>query len=136
MFFQVGHSLITGLTTTYQMYPLYKKCISFLNVTNSAWTRGLSMWDFQHQKDKIILATHRGHFGRFLGFSDFSKDENKSCLNDIKFWEVSRNPKTSKFWKLKLSILCGTQKSAKITLPVTKMIWSFTCTNLKMICNQ
>ena len=26
-----------------------------------------------HQKDQIILATGRGHFGRFLGFSDFSK---------------------------------------------------------------
>ena len=25
------------------------------------------------KKDQIILATGRGHFGRFLGFSDFSK---------------------------------------------------------------
>ena len=29
--------------------------------------------------------------------------ENKSCLNDIKFWEVSGNSKTSRFWKLQLS---------------------------------
>ena len=28
---------------------------------------------YQHQKDQIILATGRGHFGRFLGVSDFSK---------------------------------------------------------------
>ena len=82
-------------------------------------------------KDQIILATGRGHFGRFLGFSDFSKgsplwnEENKSCLNDIKFCEVSGNPKTSKFWKLQLSISCGTQKSAKMPRPVAKMIWSF-----------
>ena len=57
-------------------------------------------------KDQIILVPGRGHFGRFLKFSDFSlwNNKNKSCLNDMKFWEVSGNPKTSKFWKLQLSI--------------------------------
>ena len=71
-------------------------------------------------KDQIILATGRGHFGRFLGFSDFSlgstpmKQKSKSCLNDIKFWEVSGIPKTSRFWKSQLSTSSGTQKSAKI----------------------
>ena len=71
-------------------------------------------------KDQIILATGRGNFGRFLGVLDFFKgsplwnNENKSCLNDIKFWDVSGNLKTSKFWKLQLSISCGTQKSAKM----------------------
>jgi hypothetical protein len=44
-----------------------------------------------------------------LGFLDFPlwspqrNNENKSCLNDIKFWEVWRKPKTSRFWKLQLS---------------------------------
>ena len=67
----------------------------------------------------------------FLGFSDFFlwsppwNNENKSCLNDIKFWEVSGNLKTSRFWKLQLSMSSGTQKSAKNPLPVAKMIWSF-----------
>ena len=47
-----------------------------------------------------------------LGFLDFSvfplwKYENKSCLNELKFWEASGNPKPSKFWKLQLSISCG-----------------------------
>ena len=45
------------------------------------------------RKDQIILATGRGNFGRFLGVLDFFKgspwnNENKSCINDIKFWEV------------------------------------------------
>ena len=59
------------------------------------------------------------HFGRFLKFSDFSKgsplwnNDNKSSLNVIKFWEVSGNQKTNKFWKLQLSISCRTQKSAR-----------------------
>ena len=44
--------------------------------------------------------------------------KNKSCLNYIKFWEVSWNPKRSRFWKLQLSMSCGTQKYAKIPLPM------------------
>ena len=53
-------------------------------------------------------------FDTFLGFSDFFlwsppwNNENKSCLNDIKFWEVSWNPKISRFWKLQLSMSSGT----------------------------
>ena len=74
------------------------------------------------------------HLGRFLVFSDFSKEsllwnkENKSVLKYLKFWEVSGDEKTSKFWKLQLSISCGpcgTQKYAKIPRPGAKMIWSF-----------
>ena len=50
-------------------------------------------------------------------------NENKSCLNDFKFWEVSGNLKTSKFWKLlQLSLMWNpeifqdapTKKSAKM----------------------
>ena len=43
------------------------------------------------------------------GFLDFFKGsplwkyENKSCLNELKFWEVSQNRKPSKFWKFQLS---------------------------------
>ena len=61
------------------------------------------------------------------GFFDFSlwfplwNNENKSCLNELKFWEVSQNPKRSKFWKCQLSILCGIQKSAKIHKTVGKV---------------
>ena len=61
----------------------------------------------------------------FWIFSPLWNKGNKSCLNYIKFWEVSGNLKTSKFWKLQLSISCGTQKSAKIPRPVAKMIWTF-----------
>ena len=35
-------------------------------------------------------------------------------LNDINFWKVSGNPKTSRFWKLQLSMSYGTQKSFAI----------------------
>ena len=102
------------------------KCelLNFVSVRNQKFQIHLkkqaSRIDFTYPIYRFILATGRGHFGRFLGFSDFSKgsplwnDENKSCLNDIKFWEVSGNPKTSRFWKLQLSMSCGTQKSAKI----------------------
>ena len=42
----------------------------------------------------------------FCGFgSPLWNNENKSCLNDTKFWEVSGNIKLSKFWKLQLSTL-------------------------------
>ena len=86
-------------------------------------------------KDQIILATGQGNFGRFLGFLVFFKDlwnnENKSCLNDIKIWEISGNLKTSKFWKLQLSISCGTQKSAKMPCLVANMIWSFLTAHTK-----
>ena len=54
-------------------------------------------------------------------------NENKSCLNELKFWEASKNHKSSICWKFQLSISCGTQKSAKIPLPVAKKIWSFWC---------
>ena len=30
-------------------------------------------------------------------------NENKCCMNELKFWEVSRNPKPSKFWKFQLA---------------------------------
>ena len=66
----------------------------------------------------------------FLNFSLWSplwNNENKSCLNELKFWEASENHKSSICWKFQLSILCGTQKSAKIPQPVAKMIWSFWC---------
>ena len=43
-------------------------------------------------------------------------NENKSCLNELKFWEASENHKLSICWKFQLSISCGTQKSAKIPL--------------------
>ena len=47
-----------------------------------------------------------GNFGRFLGVLDFFKgsplwnNENKSCLNDMKFWEVSGNPKNKQILKV------------------------------------
>ena len=52
-------------------------------------------------------------------------NENKSCLNELKFLEASKNHKSSICWQFQLSISCGTHKSAKIPLPVAKMIWSF-----------
>ena len=61
----------------------------------------------------------------FFKRSPLWNNENKSCLNDIKFWEVSGNLKTNQFWKLQLSISCGTQKSAKIPRHVAKMIRPF-----------
>ena len=64
----------------------------------------------------------------FLNFSlgyPLRNNENKSCLNELKFWEASENHKSRVCWTFQLSISCGTQKSVKIPLPVAKMIWSF-----------
>ena len=52
-------------------------------------------------------------------------NENKSCLNDIKFWEVSGNPKTSRFWKLQLFMSSGTQKGTKAIKPGPTMTKPF-----------
>ena len=52
-------------------------------------------------------------------------NENKSCLNELKFWEASENHKSSICWKFQLSISCGTQKSDKMPQTMAKMIWSF-----------
>ena len=60
----------------------------------------------------------------FLNFSLWSP-LNKSCLNELKFWEASENHKSSICWKFQLSISCGTQKSAKIPLPVVLSCPSF-----------
>ena len=49
-------------------------------------------------------------------------NENKSCLNELKFWETSKNHKSSISWKFQLSISCRTQKSAKIPHPGAR--WS------------
>ena len=67
----------------------------------------------------------------FLGFSDFFlwsppwNNENKSCLNDIKFWEVSWNPKISRFWKLQLSMSSGTQKVSNARHPYLRILFPF-----------
>ena len=70
-------------------------------------------------------------FDTFLGFSDFFlwsppwNNENKSCLNDIKFWEVSWNPKISRFWKLQLSMSSGTQKVPNARHPYLRILFPF-----------
>ena len=81
--------------------------------------------------DRLGHRLGRGHFARFMGFSDFSKgsplwnEENKSCLNEIKFWEVSGNPKTSRFWKLQLSMSSGTQNASNIRHPYLRILFPF-----------
>ena len=98
---------------------VFQQVWSFLSIAIIPERDSLQPSKNETKKDQIILAPGRSHFGRFLGFSDFSKgsplwnNDNKSCLNVIKFWEVSRNQKTNKFWKLPLSISCRTQKSAR-----------------------
>ena len=64
-------------------------------------------------------------FSGFFQMVPLLNDENKSCLNELKFWEGSQNPKWIKFWKCWLSIICGSQKSAKIHKTVGKVILSF-----------
>ena len=54
-----------------------------------------------------------------LNFSLWSplwNNENKSCLNELKFWEAPEIYKSSICWKFQLFISCGTQKSAKNSL--------------------
>ena len=51
----------------------------------------------------------------------------KSCLNKLKFWEASRNPKRSICWKFQLSISLGRQKSPSTIQPglkLNKPFWS------------
>ena len=61
---------------------------------------------------------------RATGFSDMDapwNNENKSCLNDIKFWEASGNPKRSRFWKLQLSMSSRTQKASNVRHPYLRI---------------
>ena len=53
-------------------------------------------------------------FFNFSLWSPIWNNENKSCLNELKFWEASENHKSSLCWKFQLSISCGTKKSAKM----------------------
>ena len=76
-------------------------------------------------KFKIPAKTIYCFFFEFFPLVPLWNNENKSCLNELKFWEASENHKSSICQKFQLSISCGTQKSAKIPLPVGKMIWSF-----------
>ena len=84
-----------------------------------------------YTKGNRILRYGCRTFDTFLGFSDFFlwsppwNNENKSCLNDIKFWEVSRKPKTSRFWKLQLSMSSGTQKVSNDRHPYLRILFPF-----------
>ena len=114
----------------------------------------IDSWNFQHMLDlwfseasqnlssfrKLLFSLFHGGDHRenskslprltivFLMFSLWSplwNNENKSCLNELKFWEASENHKSSICWKFQLSISCGTQKSAKMPQTRAKMNWSF-----------
>ena len=56
----------------------------------------------------------------YIGFSAFFlwsppwKLWKKSCLNELKLWEASRNYKWSIYWKFQLSISLGTQKESHV----------------------
>ena len=56
-------------------------------------------------------------------FQDFSfgpplETMKKSCLNELKFWEASRNQKWSICWKFQLSISLGTQKVSHVGIHI------------------
>ena len=90
------------------------------------WTkeRSRSSW--------LQLQKNNGDF-EFFPFLPPWNNKNKSCLNELKFWEASENHKSSICWKFQLSISCGTQKSAKIPRPGTKMIWFFSVLFLQVL---
>ena len=99
-----------------------------------AWFRiswNLSKFEFikatfiTSRKKSQKSAKTRELFSGFFQMVPLLNDENKSCLNELKFWEGSQNPKWIKFWKCWLSIICGSQKSAKIHKTVGKVILSF-----------
>ena len=89
------------------------KCelLNFVSVRNQKFQIHLkkqaSRIDFTYPIYRFILATGRGHFGRSLGFSDFSKgsplwnDENKSCLNDFeRFQEIQKQADSESYSSL------------------------------------
>ena len=90
------------------------KCI-LVNILNFS-----SIVNQKGEQDSQIWMADIWHF---LGFSDFFlwfppwNNESKSCPNDIKFWEFSGNPKTSRFWKLQLFMSSGTQKVSNVRHP-------------------
>ena len=67
----------------------------------------------------------------FLGFSAFflwsllRNYDKKSCLNNLKFWEASRNHKWSICWKFQLSISLGTQKESHCRHPYLRILFPF-----------
>ena len=78
----------------------------------------------QRENSKSLPRLSIGFFKTFPFGPPPCNYENKSCLNELKFWEASENLKSSICWKCQLSISsCRTKKSAKIPLPVDKNIW-------------
>ena len=69
-------------------------------------------------KNQYIVMAIFQHFSFGPPLGNYEK---KSCLNKLKFWEASRNQKRSIYWKFKLSISLGTQKSVKTPPAVAKM---------------
>jgi hypothetical protein len=65
----------------------------------------IETWNFQHLFD---LQFHE-ILQNFKSFRQHSEDifmmGNKSCPNELKFCEISRNPKSNSCWKFQLSIL-------------------------------
>ena len=46
--------------------------------------------------------------------------EKKSCLNELKFWEASRNQKWSICWKFQLFVSLGTQKEPHVGIHISE----------------
>ena len=64
-------------------------------------------------KEKIKKTMRLGGILNFSLWSPLWNNENKSCLNKLKFWQASENHKSSTCWKFQLS----NQKSAKMPEP-------------------
>ena len=78
-------------------------------------------WNFQHLFDLEFRETLQN----FTSFSQHSEDlfsmGNKSCPNELKFCEVSRNSKSNRCWKFQLSIFLSNKK---VFFQKKKKIWS------------
>ena len=73
------------------------------------------------QRKNPRKSTFQRIFYFFLLWSPLWNEENKSCLNELKFCEVSEIPKSRICWKFHLSISWGIKKSPSTIQAGTKL---------------
>ena len=79
-----------------------------LDNSNSNILEVLMSWTSYHLENFYFHCLGMGF--EFFPLVPPRNNENKSCLNELKFRRASENHKTSICWKFQLSISCGNQR--------------------------
>ena len=72
-------------------------------------------------------------FSAFFLWSPLGNYEKKSCLNELKFWEASRNHKSSLSWKFHNSILKNA-KTSQLSASISKKVVPFCVIKWTIFC--